>query len=90
MPKSSRYQKVCDVFTNKVIACSKETHLIEAVKLMRAHNVSAIFIEKQQEVIGVWTESDCMKLDFTYQQIKGLTIGCVMSSPVLSISSQRL
>ncbi|OUS70872.1 histidine kinase [Pseudoalteromonas sp. A601] len=90
MPKSSRYQKVCDVFTNKVIACSKETHLIEAVKLMRAHNVSAIFIEEQQEVIGVWTESDCMKLDFTYQEIKGLTIGCVMSSPVLSISSQRL
>ena len=35
MPHTSRYQKVCDVFTNKVIACTKDTPLIEAVKLMR-------------------------------------------------------
>ncbi|MFY8328739.1 EAL domain-containing protein [Pseudoalteromonas sp. ZZD1] len=90
MPKSSRYQKVCDVFTNKVIACHKDTYLSDAVKLMRAHNVSAIFIKEQQDVIGVWTESDCMKLDFTNHTINGLTLESVMTCPVLTISSQRL
>ncbi|WP_394192587.1 EAL domain-containing protein [Pseudoalteromonas atlantica] len=90
MPQNSRYQKVHDVYTNKVIACAKETRLIEAVKLMRAHNVSAIFVRGQQDIIGVWTESDCMKLDFTNQSVKDIVIEQVMSSPVLSVSSKQL
>lgn len=90
MPKSSRYQKVCDVFTNKVISCVKHTHLIEAVRLMRAHNVSAIFVQEHRSICGIWTEADCMKLDFNNPQIKSVEIASVMSSPVISISSQRL
>lgn len=90
MPKSSRYQKVCDVFTDKVLSCSKYTQLIDAVKLMRAHNVSAIFVQEDQQICGIWTEADCIKLDFTDSNIKHLEIRSVMSSPVLSISSSQL
>lgn len=90
MPKSSRYQKVCDVFTDKVLSCSKYTQLIDVVKLMRAHNVSAIFVQEDQQICGIWTEADCIKLDFTDSNIKHLEIRSVMSSPVLSISSSQL
>ncbi|HEA14982.1 MAG TPA: EAL domain-containing protein [Pseudoalteromonas prydzensis] len=90
MPKSSRYQKVCDVFTDKVLSCSKYTQLIDVVKLMRAHNVSAIFVQEGQQICGIWTEADCIKLDFTDSNIKHLEIRSVMSSPVLSISSSQL
>ena len=90
MPKSSRYQKVCDVFTDKVLSCSKYTQLIDAVKLMRAHNVSAIFVQEDQQICGIWTEADCIKLDFTDRNIKHLEIHSVMSSPVLSISYSQL
>ncbi|MDC9511638.1 CBS domain-containing protein, partial [Pseudoalteromonas sp. Angola-4] len=87
---TSRYQKVCDVFTNKVIACAKDTPLIEAVKLMRAHNVSAIFVKQQQQIIGVWTETDCLTLNFSNRSLRQLAIESVMSSPVLSVPSQQL
>lgn len=90
MPHTSRYQKVCDVFTNKVIACAKDTPLIEAVKLMRAHNVSAIFVKQQQQIIGVWTETDCLTLNFSNHSLRQLAIESVMSSPVLSVPSQQL
>jgi len=90
MPHTSRYQKVCDVFTNKVIACAKDTPLIEAVKLMRAHNVSAIFVKQQQQIIGVWTETDCLTLNFSNRSLRQLAIESVMSSPVLSVPSHQL
>ena len=90
MPHTSRYQKVCDVFTNKVIACAKDTPLIEAVKLMRAHNVSAIFVKQQQQIIGVWTETDCLTLNFSNRSLRQLAIESVMSSPALSVPSQQL
>ena len=90
MPHTSRYQKVCDVFTNKVIACAKDTPLIEAVKLMRAHNVSAIFVKQQQQIIGVWTETDCLTLNFSNRSLRQLAIESVMSSSVLSVPSQQL
>ena len=90
MPHTSRYQKVCDVFTNKVIACTEDTPLIEAVKLMRAHNVSAIFVKHQQQIVGVWTETDCLTLNFSDQTLRQVMIEKVMSSPVLSVSSQQL
>lgn len=90
MPHTSRYQKVCDVFTNKVIACAKDTPLIEAVKLMRAHNVSAIFVKQQQQIIGLWTETDCLTLNFANRSLRQLAIESVMSSPVLSVPSQQL
>ncbi|MBH0072721.1 EAL domain-containing protein [Pseudoalteromonas sp. NZS127] len=89
MPHSSRFQKVGDIFTNKVITCSKHTPLIDAVKLMRAHNISAIFIEQQQHILGVWTETDCLKLDFTNPAVTNITINDVMTSPVLSVPSQQ-
>ncbi|GAB0109908.1 EAL domain-containing protein [Pseudoalteromonas distincta] len=90
MSYNSRYQKVCDVCTNKVITCAKHTPLIEAVKLMRAHNVSAIFIQDKHKIVGVWTESDCLTLDFTNQTLKKVAIQKVMSSPVLRVSNQQL
>ncbi len=90
MPHTSRYQKVCDVFTNKVIACAKDTPLIEAVKLMSAHNVSAIFIKQQQQIVGVWTETDCLRLNFSNRALRQVAIENVMSSPVLSVPSQQL
>lgn len=90
MSKNSRYQKVSDVFTDKVLSCCKHTKLLDVVKLMRAHNVSAIFVLEEQHISGIWTEADCTKLDFTSSNIKQLEIHQVMSSPVLSISLSQL
>lgn len=90
MSKSSRYQKVSDVFTDRVLSCSKHTQLIDAVKLMRAHNVSAIFVLEAQQICGIWTEADCIKLDFANNNIQQLEIHSVMSSPVLTISLSQL
>lgn len=90
MSYTSRYQKVCDVYTNKVIACAKDTPLIEAVKLMRAHNVSAIFIQNDHDIVGTWTETDCLQLNFDNKQLKNIAIEDVMSTLVLSVPSQQL
>lgn len=90
MSQNSRYQKVCDVYTNKVIACDKHTPLVEAVKLMRAHNISAIFVKDKQKIVGVWTEADCFTLDFSNHNLGQITLESVMSSPVLTVHNQQL
>ncbi|CAM4352541.1 EAL domain-containing protein [Pseudoalteromonas ostreae] len=90
MPKSSCYQKVSDVFTDRVLSCSKYTKLLDVVKLMRTHNVSAIFVLEEQHICGIWTEADCIKLDFTNNNIQHIEIHSEMSSPVLSISLSQL
>ncbi|MEI8604527.1 EAL domain-containing protein [Pseudoalteromonas sp. B160] len=90
MKQTRHPQQVSDIFSRKLVCCSTDTSLVDAVRLMQVHNISAIFIKKRQEIVGIWTEADCIKLDFTDSNLKHIEIQSVMSSPVLKISCQQL
>ncbi|WP_404341188.1 EAL domain-containing protein [Pseudoalteromonas mariniglutinosa] len=90
MSQTRHYQKVCDVFSRKLLSCTVDTPLVNAVRLMQVHEVSAIFVKQQQSIVGIWTEADCLKIDITKTQFTDVAIKDVMSAPVISVSSQCL
>ncbi|MGO2130274.1 MAG: EAL domain-containing protein [Pseudoalteromonas prydzensis] len=90
MNQSRRQQRVCDVYTQKLVSCPADTPLVDAVRLMHAHDVSAIFVKHQQSIVGIWTEADCLQIDISSAVFKDVAIAEIMSAPVISVPSQCL
>lgn len=90
MERSRHHQQVSDILSQTLICCSLTTSLFDVVRLMQSHNVSAIFIKQHEEIVGIWTEADCIKLDFTSDNLKHIEIQSLMTSPVLKISKNQL
>jgi diguanylate cyclase (GGDEF)-like protein/PAS domain S-box-containing protein len=58
----------------------------QAAQLMQQHNISCILIKQEQNILGIWTESDCKKLDLADNAVLQQAVSAVMSSPVLSVA----
>ncbi|KAF7772229.1 hypothetical protein PCIT_a2258 [Pseudoalteromonas citrea] len=82
METDNRQLQVKDIFSNQLVSCGCHTPLIDAVKQMRAHKVSAIFVLDDDEIVGIWTESDCVKLNFANPNFTQTPIGGLMAQPV--------
>ncbi|MBE0363062.1 hypothetical protein PULV_a0684 [Pseudoalteromonas ulvae UL12] len=79
--------RVAQVMSTQLITCDISMTLQQAAVQMRKHDVSAVFIANEnQEIIGIWTESDCRKIDFTATAYSAQPIIEFMSQPVLHIS----
>ncbi len=52
---------------------------------MRQHNISCILVKKNELILGIWTESDCKKLDLSDPSVLHQPVSQVMSCPVLSV-----
>jgi len=70
-----------------LLQCAPETPVAEAAKLMSENCVSSILVSQAGEVIGIWTESDALRISFTDTADFRKPIRSVMSSPVLSLPS---
>ena len=57
---------VKDIMQTNILTCSPETKINVAANRMRARNISSIII-KSNLTLGIWTESDCRKIDFSDQ-----------------------
>ena len=89
MTSESRQLKVKDIFTNQLLSCDKSTSLFCAVTKMRSHNVSSIFVTDNDKIVGIWTESDCVKLNFSEQGFQQTPIGQLMATPVQSVQVDK-
>jgi len=83
MSKSSLI--VEDIMQSNILTCSPDTKINVAANRMRARNISSIIIIENDLALGIWTEADCRKIDFTNQSQFDLNINLLMSSPVMSI-----
>ncbi len=77
---------VGDIISKKLLECPPSTTIIRAAELMLQSRYSSIVITDQRQALGIWTESDALKLDLandpeTFNQ----PISSVMSRPVKSI-----
>lgn len=79
-------QTVAQVLQKNLICCEPQTSVQQAASLMRHHNISCILIKKSDLILGIWTESDCKKLDLSDTTLLGQPVSMVMSSPVLSVA----
>jgi diguanylate cyclase (GGDEF)-like protein/PAS domain S-box-containing protein len=88
LPPLSSGQTVAQVLQKNLICCAPDTSLQQAAALMRQHNISCILVKQDQQILGIWTESDCKKLDLAKPALLQQAVSTVMSSPVLSVQQQ--
>lgn len=84
LPLSSG-QTVAQVLQKNLICCEPQTSVQQAASLMRQHNISCILVKKRGLILGIWTESDCKKLDLSDTSLLQQAVSKVMSCPVLSV-----
>lgn len=68
-----------------ILECSPDTSLQEAAQRMSAMKVSSVLVVENDEPIGIWTERDVLKLNFSRPQFLQMPIRQVMSSPVKTV-----
>lgn len=66
MMGDTRQLQIKDVYSNNLLCCDYTTRLYDALSLMRERRVSSIFITQDDKIVGIWTESDCVSLDFEH------------------------
>ncbi|KOO58402.1 diguanylate cyclase [Rheinheimera sp. KL1] len=85
LPSLSSGQTVAHVLQKNLICCEPQTSVQQAASLMRQHNISCILVKKNEFILGIWTESDCKKLDLSAPSVLHQPVSQVMSCPVLSV-----
>ncbi|MDF3124626.1 EAL domain-containing protein [Rheinheimera sp. 1928-s] len=81
-------QTVAMVLQKNLICCAPQHSVQQAAQLMQQHNISCILIKDEQGIIGIWTESDCKKLDLSDNTVLQQAVSVVMTSPVFSVQDQ--
>ena len=68
-----------------LLTCSPSLPLRDVARRMSRAKVSCILVTQKEEILGIWTEGDARKLDFTVQNLSTTPISHLMSSPVVSV-----
>lgn len=68
------------------LTCPPALLLTDAARRMRERHCSSILVEKDNNIVGIWTERDALKVDFNHPESFALPIEKVMNSPVLSVN----
>lgn len=76
-------KKVKDIMHKGVIACGERTPLTECVRLMADTDVHAIIVEYQDQVRGIISHMDVLKL--YGQELEGKTASEVMTPSVVTV-----
>lgn len=80
---------VGDIISNKLLECPPSTPVLEAARMMWESRYSSIVITDGHRAVGIWTESDALKLDLAGDpQAIDQPISRVMSQPVKHIEQQ--
>lgn len=69
-----------------LLTCEPNMLLGQVAQRMSRAKVSCILVTQDDELLGIWTEGDTRKLDFTDQDLLETPISSIMSSPVISVA----
>ena len=75
-----------DIAQPNILSCAPDTSICQAAELMCARKTSSIVIKEGEQVVGILTEADCTKLDFSTNDVFTAPVSQYMSSPVISIA----
>ena len=71
-----------------VVSIHPEASVEEAVQKMSSQGEDAIFINKMEEYIGIFTKTDLIKLLEKNMNPAEVTVSSIMSKPILSLDTQ--
>jgi CBS domain-containing protein len=78
------------LMTPKLITVEAGTSAIDAAKLMQAHRIGSVFVQRDSRIVGIVTETDIVR-----KVVAGDRVPCfvpveqVMSAPVVGIEEHR-
>lgn len=78
--------KVGILVSGGLLTCSPDLSLKDVAKRMNRAKVSCILVVKDDQLLGIWTEGDTRKLDFSKENLLATPIHNLMSSPVVSVN----
>ena len=69
-----------------LLACPPDETIHDAAVKMAERKCSAILVIEDNEIIGIWTEKDALKFDFSSSDARSTTISEGMSSPIICVN----
>ncbi len=84
--------KLLKIKGNDVVTTAPTTTIFDAVKQMEDNHIGSLpVVDSTGKVIGMLTERDCMrKVLLKEQPLRSVTVGEVMSSPIITVQSTEL
>ena len=76
---------VRSVMKANFLTCPSHLALSEAAQRMHDRKCSSILVEQDGEIVGIWTESDALRVDFTSPDSFAIPINEVMNTPVSTV-----
>ncbi|MDT0500493.1 MULTISPECIES: EAL domain-containing protein [unclassified Halomonas] len=73
------------IMQTSLLSCRRQTPLCEAAAMMAERCCSAILVMEEGRAVGIWTEHDCLSIDFDDPAAMRVPIDEVMSSPVATL-----
>ncbi|MFP4294436.1 MAG: PAS domain S-box protein [Halothiobacillaceae bacterium] len=70
-----------------VLSCAPDTPICEAARRMRAHACGSILVVEEGRPVGIWTERDAARMDFTRPEQFEAPIRSRMSRPVRTVTT---
>ncbi len=80
---------VREVLTNDYVGVSESDTVADAAELMRAEQTSCVLVVRGSEPVGIMTEWDVLGVVTDGREPTDLTVGAVMSTPVMTIDADR-
>ncbi len=75
-----------DITQTSLLTCLPDETMHAAAVKMAERNCSAILIEVENEIIGIWTERDVLRFDFSSPDARTRPVSEGMSSPVICVN----
>ncbi len=75
-----------DITQTTLLTCLPNETMHDAAVKMAERNCSAILIAVDDEIIGIWTERDVLKFDFSSAEARSTPVSEGMSSPVICVN----
>jgi diguanylate cyclase (GGDEF)-like protein/PAS domain S-box-containing protein len=77
---------VKDIIQTTLLTCSPDETMHGAAVKMAERNCSAILVTIGDEILGIWTERDVLRFDFSSHEARSRPVSEGMSSPVICVN----
>lgn len=80
------HRTIKQIISSRIVSCSPETPVAEAARLMHEAGCSSLLVIENDRAIGIWTEADTLRLDFSNPADFQRPVSHEMSWPVKTIA----
>jgi len=80
--------RIGQIVSRNVVTVAPETALTEAIGLMARNRISCLVVTEKKRPVGIFTERDLVRAVARRAELGSLTVGALMTSPVVSIHKE--